>query len=96
MCCNLAKTVGFRSTETVLSIVREWLEVEFKIPSWSSIRTWLCRSGVAALLEAAVPQDDWILMVDHSVQLGDTNVLVVLGIRQCEKFPLAGHCSMKT
>ncbi len=84
MCCNLAKTVGFRSTETVLSIVREWLEVEFKIPSWSSIRTWLCRSGVAALLEAAVPQDDWILMVDHSVQLGETNVLVVLGIRQCE------------
>ena len=84
MCCNLAKTVGFRSTETVLSIVRDWLEVEIKIPSWSGIRTWLCRSGVAALLEAAVPQDDWILMVDHSVQLGDTNVLVVLGIRQCE------------
>ena len=84
MCCNLAKTVGFRAAEAVLSIIRNWLDVDFKIPSWSSIRTWLCRSGVAALQEAAVPQDDWIWLVDHSVQLGATHVLVVLGIRQCE------------
>jgi len=84
MCCNLAKTVGFRAAESVLKIVRKWLGADFIIPSWSSIRTWLCRSGVAALLEAAVRHDDWILMIDHSVQLGDTNVLIILGIRQCD------------
>ena len=84
MCCNLAKTVGFRAAESVLEIVRQWLGTDFKIPSWSIIRTWLCRSGVAALTEAAVRHDDWILMIDHSVQLGETSVLIVLGIRQSD------------
>lgn len=98
MSCNLCKTVGLNASESVLKIVREWLGTDFKIPSKSSIRTWLCRSGVASLLEAAVPHDDWILQIDHSVQLGDTNVLVVLGIRQCD-FPVGRalrHEDMKT
>lgn len=84
MSCNLAKVVGFRAAEAVLKIVRTWLGTDFKIPSWTSIRTWLCRSGVAALTEACERHGDWILKIDHSVQLGETNVLVVLGIRQSE------------
>lgn len=84
MCCNLAKTVGFRAAESVLKIVRVWLGADFTIPSWTSIRTWLCRSGVAAMTEACSRHDDWILKIDHSVQLGQTNVLIVMGVRQSE------------
>lgn len=84
VCCNLARAVGFRSAEAVLKIVRTWLGSDFEIPSWTTIRSWLCRSGVATLTEACTREDDWILFIDHSVQLGETNVLVVLGIRESQ------------
>jgi len=82
LCCELAKSIGFRSSEVVLGHVRTWLGSEFKIPDWTTIRTWLCRMGVAIIDQAQQKHDDWIWMADHSVQLGDIKVLVILGIRQ--------------
>lgn len=82
LCCELAKSIGFRSSEVVLGHVRTWLGSEFNIPDWTTIRTWLCRMGVAMIGQAQQKHDDWIWMADHSVQLGDIKVLVILGIRQ--------------
>lgn len=84
LCCELAKTVGFRATQTVLKHVRDWLGSDFSIPHWTTIRSWLCRIGVAVLAEASRKADDWIWMADHSVQLGDMKVFVILGIRQSQ------------
>lgn len=82
LCCELAKSIGFRSSEVVLRHVRTWLGSDFDIPDWTTIRTWLCRIGVAILNQAQQRYDDWIWMADHSVQLGDIKVFVILGIRQ--------------
>ncbi len=82
MCCELSKSVGFRSTQRVLESVREWLEVDFGIPDWTTIRSWLCRMGVAVLDEKSKQANDWIWLADHSIQLGDMKVFVILGIRQ--------------
>lgn len=84
LCCELAKTVGFRSTQRVLQHVREWLQWDLKIPDWTTIRSWLCRIGVAVLAKASHQADDWIWMADHSVQLGDMKVFVIVGIRQSQ------------
>ncbi len=84
LCCELAKTVGFRGTQTVLKHVRDWLDSNFRIPDWTTIRSWLCRIGVAVLSEASQKADDWIWMADHSVQLGEMKVFVILGIRQSQ------------
>lgn len=84
LCCELAKTVGFRATQTVLKHVRDWLQSDFNIPHWTTIRSWLCRIGVAVLNKASRKADDWIWMADHSVQLGDMKVFVILGIRQSQ------------
>ena len=82
LCCELAKSIGFRSSEIVLGHVRTWLGSEFSIPNWTTMRTWLCRIGVAIINQAQQKCDDWIWMADHSVQLGDMKVFVILGIRQ--------------
>jgi len=83
-CCGLASLIGFRSTERVLPLISQWLEVEFDIPSHHTIRLWASRNGVAILQESNQVAPDWIWLIDHSVQLGKMCVLIVLGIRQSE------------
>lgn len=50
-------------------------------PVWSTGRLWLLRVGLAALLRPKVMAEDWVWMVDHSIQIGQCKCLVILGIR---------------
>ncbi len=86
MCCELTKLIGIRSIPCVLKLIQEFFGIELKIPTRDAIRNWICRNGVA-IMEHAVKRDDWIWMVDHSVQLGKMCVLAVLGI-PCDKVPI--------
>lgn len=83
LCCMLSLRIGFRAVPDVLRLVTEAFGVSLMIPSHDAVRNWSCRNGVAILQEAS-PADDWVWMIDHSVQLGKMFVLVVLGIRQSE------------
>ena len=80
LCCTLAKLIGLRATPKVLTCIDTVFQLQLKIPSRDAVRNWVCRNGVAILKEAK-HQEDWVWLVDHSVQLGKMNVLVVLGIR---------------
>ena len=80
LCCQLGAISGFRAVPKLLHCIAKAFDLDWKIPSHDAVRNWTCRSGVALLQHAA--QEDWIWMIDHSVQLGRMNVLVVLGIRQ--------------
>ena len=84
LCCALGQLIGFRSTEQVLHVIRQWLQVEFDVPSHDTVRLWMSRNGVAILQESTQFEPDWIWLIDHSVQLGKMCVLVILGIRQSE------------
>lgn len=53
------------------------------VPHWSTGRLWLLRVGLAALQLPKAIVDDWVWLVDHSVQIGTTKCLVILGIRLC-------------
>ncbi|MEZ6092535.1 MAG: hypothetical protein R3C05_31910, partial [Pirellulaceae bacterium] len=83
LCCQLSMIVGIRAVPKVIELVAATFDLPLKVPSRDVVRSWICRNGVAILKEAT-RQDDWIWMVDHSVQLGKMFVLVVLGIRQSE------------
>lgn len=85
---NLACAVGLRAAQRVMAICFDWLEVKGSIPEWTSIRTWLCRYGVGLLEEPIERAEDWILMADHSNQIGTDKVLVILGIRACDLPPI--------
>jgi hypothetical protein len=81
LCINLAVDVGLRAAESALRTVFDTFGIKEKIPDWTTIRTWLCRLGVATLEKPVEAADDWIWMVDHSNQIGAEKVLVILGIR---------------
>lgn len=90
LCIQLAKRVGFRASVDVVEILFDWLGIETKIPSSSSVRGWLCRMGVDGLKQSLEPADDWIWLADHSNQIGKEKVLSILGIR-AGKLPVPGE-----
>jgi len=60
------------------------LKLHWDIPHWTTIRNWLLRAGLARLRSAQQKANDWVLMADHSVQMGTAKCLVGLGISQTE------------
>jgi hypothetical protein len=69
---SAAGALGFFSAETGL---------ETMAPHPSTGRLWLLRLGLWALRRPMRIADDWVWMADHSIQIGQCQCLVILGIR---------------
>lgn len=81
--CLLSNVTGFRAVPKVLQCIATAFDLPLKIPTRDAVRNWSCRNGVAILGESE-KADDWIWMIDHSVQLGRMFALVVLAIRKSQ------------
>ena len=90
LCVNLARRIGLRPVPDVLKMILDWLGVEAKLPDWTTVRTWMLRVGVAAIKQPIEQADDWIVMADHSNQIGPEKVLAILGVR-ASKLPPPGQ-----
>jgi hypothetical protein len=60
------------------------LEQADAVPHWTTSRMWLMRLGLGQLRQPIVKANDWVLMLDHSIQLGRDRCLAVLGGRLSE------------
>jgi len=76
--------VAMRAVPRVFVILYRKLEATTVIPAASSVRWWLQRLGLYALREPLPKAGDWVLLIDHSVQIGTTKACVILGIRLCD------------
>jgi hypothetical protein len=76
--------VAMRAVPRVFAILYRKLEATTVIPAASSVRWWLQRLGLYALREPLPKAGDWVLLIDHSVQIGTTKACVILGIRLCD------------
>ena len=54
------------------------------VPDWTTGRMWLMRLGLGQLHLPVVKADDWVWLLDHSMQLGRERCLAVLGGRLSE------------
>ena len=75
---------SLRCAAGVLGFIGKATDQDEIVPDRSTGRLWLLRLGLAALLRAKVISEDWIWMVDHSIQIGPCKCLVILGVRLCE------------
>ena len=73
-----------RAVPRVFAILYHKLEATTVIPAASSVRWWLQRLGLYALRESLPKAGDWVLLIDHSVQIGTVKACVILGIRLCD------------
>jgi len=81
------RRASLRCAVSVLEMFGEFTGQDGMDPNRSTGRLWLLRIGLAALLRSKVIADDWIWLIDHSIQIGQCKCLVILGIRRSE-FPV--------
>ena len=82
----LEASASMRGASRSLDIVGSFLELGIEMPSWSAGRLWLLRIGLYKLERAKTIADDWIWIIDHTVQLGNEKCMVILGVRE-SSFP---------
>ena len=69
---------SLRGSEKTFALFRQYFEVP--VPSFSSIRSWVLRVGLYELKNRPVYDEDWMMMLDLSIELGTLKCLVILGI----------------
>ena len=80
----LLATTTLRCSSRVLDTVFSFFNFPIKIPSWYTGRLWLMRLGYYKLNRAKTIAEDWIWILDHSVQIGQEKCLCILGIRSSQ------------
>lgn len=59
---SLGRSVGFRGAERLPRLMFDWLNVEQNTPSWTAIRGWLQRVGIAEMRQPLKPGEDLVIM----------------------------------
>ena len=72
---------GLRCVEKILGILNTFFPLARSTPSWSSSRLWLLRVGYYKLTRKKQIADDWVWIVDYTIQAGCMKCLTVLGLR---------------
>ena len=83
LCVRLRTQAGnsFRGCIKVLQIIVTLLNLELRIPSYSSIRNWEIKLGYQQIQEQGNPTDSWVLIIDESISIGNQKLLLLIGVR---------------
>ena len=75
-------SISLRCAPRAMEVFSLAFNASISIPSWYTSRLWLLKLGYYKLYKPKEIADDWLWIVDHSVQLGCEKCLVILGVRQ--------------
>ena len=78
---------SLRGTCRMLGELSEWEAM----PAVSTVRSWLFRVGLDVLQQPVSQRDDWIVILDLTVELGTAKVLVIVGLPQERLQALSGR-----
>ena len=65
-----------------LTMSWHWANIDAVAASYYSVRLWLLRLGLYRLNSPKEIAEDWMWIVDHTLQIGDRKCLIIVGIRQ--------------
>lgn len=66
----------------VLAMHWNWSGLDVAVASYYSVRLWLMRLGLHQLNRPKEQADDWMWIIDHTMQLGERKCLIVVAVRQ--------------
>jgi hypothetical protein len=69
---------SLRGSEKTFGLFSQYFEVGR--PSYNSIRSWMLRVGLYELKQRVVYDEDWVLMLDATLELGTLKCLGLLGL----------------
>jgi hypothetical protein len=87
----LSDAVSMRGAGRAIRTVVSSLQLSLSSPAWSTGRFWILRLGYYKLTRPKEQAEDWVWIVDHTVQLGAEKCLVILGVR-LSAIPPCGEC----
>jgi hypothetical protein len=80
----LEAACSFRSASAVMELLTGWLPGLNRRPAANTGQSWLLRIGLYELTRSKTPADDWVWIMDHTVQIGTTKCLLIVGCRLSE------------
>ena len=79
---KLQSSASFRAVSRTIVILSVYLDLATKAPCHSTILLWVKKYGHHELTGPKEVADDWVVILDESVQFGQSKLLLVYGIRQ--------------
>jgi len=79
---KLETSVSFRGISKVLSILSEYTDINLETPEHTTIISYVKKLGIYNLKKPKEKANDWIIILDESIEFGNEKILVVLGIRE--------------
>lgn len=73
-------SMSLRSCRYTLISLSFCLGLEYRIPSHSSIRNWLCKCGSYRLDTSGSQSGSYVVYVDESISFGSEKILLMLGV----------------
>jgi len=70
-----------RGAALATGLINRLLGGEHEVPSPTSVRCWLLRIGLHQLQRRLEKADDWVWIVDHTVQIGELKCMIIVGFR---------------
>lgn len=77
----ISKAASLRSAAGVFELLASQSPFEEQTPCANSGRSWMLRIGLFQLTCEKEKADDWVWMMDHTIQLGPYKCLIIIGIR---------------
>ncbi len=72
---------SLRGAALATGLINRLLGGEQEVPSPTSVRGWLLRIGLHQLRRPLKKTDDWVWIVDHTVQIGELKCMIIVGFR---------------
>ena len=79
---KITTSCSFRGLSKVFSAFGLYMNLELSSPSFSTTKLWVKKIGYAKLMSPKEKADDWILILDESIGIGQEKALVILGVRR--------------
>jgi hypothetical protein len=77
----LGANTGFRGAAGALDIVSPLFPTDELAPSPNGGQMWLLRLGLHELSRPKEQADDWVWIIDHTIQIGRVKCFLVVGVR---------------
>jgi hypothetical protein len=81
---KLQTSASFRAIGHLVVILQMEFHLLTETPTPTTVANWVYKIGYYELTRPKDQAEDWIILLDHSIQLGQDKLFVVLGIRECQ------------
>jgi hypothetical protein len=70
---------SLRGAAAAFAVFVRHFHLEVPVPSFTTIRAWVLRLGCYALLRPLPQNGPWLWIIDHTIQIGDKKLFLIVG-----------------